>query len=280
MAKSNNVFAAINGAYFDAYNSLKYPIAYDTLIKNGKILRTSKRPTAVITPEGKLLVDNLTFKFSVYVNDAVKAYPWRVNFPSTEKEAITIFTHEYGAPIDVKNGAVAPIIENGVVTKIATSNFELPKNATTIVFNSGVANLANERFKIGDNVEIKYEINTTYTNLKDWKNVTAVGAGPSLIINGKITADGVADGFTEAKINTESSSRSFIGATKEGKIYIGNFPSATLKAAANACKDMGLINAMCLDGGGSVSLYYNGAVKQSGRNLNNVLGFVSVKQGK
>lgn len=177
------------------------------------------------------------------------------------------------------NGALAPIVENGIVTKIATSNFELPKNAFTIVYNPSVAHLVKERFKVGDSVSWDYKIKTTFTKPEDWKNVTtAFGAGPSLIINGNITADGAAEGFTEAKINTQASSRSFVGSTKEGKIYIGNFPSATLKNAAAACKDMGLINAMCLDGGGSVALYYNGAVKQSGRNLNNALGFVIVKQ--
>ncbi|MEG0836056.1 MAG: phosphodiester glycosidase family protein, partial [Christensenellaceae bacterium] len=82
------------------------------------------------------------------------------------------------------------------------------------------------------------------------------------------------EGFTEAKINTNSAGRSFIGATAEGKIIMGTMKSATLKTAAAACQQLGLVNAMCLDGGGSVGLYYNGSVKTAGRAVNNALGFM------
>jgi hypothetical protein len=125
-------------------------------------------------------------------------------------------------------------------------------------------------------VSYDYEIKTTFTNPSDWNSVkVAVGAGPSLIINGQVTADGVAEGFTEAKINTNRAGRSFVGATGDGRVIIGTMASATLAEAAAACKELGLVNAMCLDGGGSVALSYEGRAIASGRNVNNALAFVS-----
>ena len=271
-----NVFAAINGTYFDAYGSVKYPIPYGTLIKDNNVLHISKGPVAAITKDNKLVVDRLSFKITGYINDKIGFYPWRINHPSPEADAIAIYTQEYGAKVDVVNGGKAVIIENSKVKKIVSSSIDIPKNSYVLLFNSNVAYLS-KRFSVGDTVRYETDINTTFTKKQDWEEVSvALGAGPSLVINGKITADGAIEGFVENKINVDAGTRSFIGSTKDNRIFIGTFNSATLKTAAQICKDMGLVNAMCLDGGGSTSLYYNGSIKASGRNLNNVLAFVKV----
>ena len=104
-----------------------------------------------------------------------------------------------------------------------------------------------------------------------------LGAGPSLVINGILTADGYSEVFMDAKINTNSAGRSFIGAKEDGSIVFGNM-GATVVEAAEICKQMGLINAMCLDGGGSIALYYPSSnISMSGRKINNGLAFVEEK---
>lgn len=275
MAQSARAFAAINGTYFEAYNGT--PVPWGTLIKNGKVLHISQSGAVVgITSSGKLLVDRLSFDFEGYINGEYRAIPWRINHPSTESEAITIFTPEYATMVNLVPGAKGVLVSKQVVSSIATSGFYVPANGFAIVYNPTTAHLVNERYKIGDEVYYKVKINTTFTNAADWNDVTAgIGAGPSLIINGNVTANGEAEGFSEAKINVNSSPRSFIGATTDGKIIIGNMASATLTKAAAACQNMGLINAMCLDGGGSVALYYSPkGISMAGRNINNGLGFI------
>ncbi|WP_037373179.1 phosphodiester glycosidase family protein [Anaerovorax odorimutans] len=274
MAKDNNCIAAINGTYFEAYNGV--PVPWGTIIKNGKVLHIGNMGSTVgITSSGKMIIDNLTINFKGYINGEYRSIPWRINHPSTEDDAITIFTPEYGSNVEVTEGGMAPIIENGKVSRIATSDFTVPSNGFAILYNPSVANLVTERFKIGDEVFYDTEFVTKNTNSEDWKNVQyAIGAGPSLIINGQITADGAAEGFWEAKINTGKGVRTFIGATNEGKILMGTISNASLKEAASVCHQLGLINAMCLDGGGSTSLYYNGNVIAQGRNVNNGLGFI------
>lgn len=278
MAKKQGAFAAINGTYFSAYEGL--PVPWGTIIKNGKFIHTgSKNPVVGITDDGKLVIDRLTLKLGGYVNGELKTYPWRINHPSTEPQAITVFTPEYGTTVNMEPGAKAVLVSKGYVSQITTSSFNVPSNGFAMVFNSSGAHFVDQFYNIGDQADYKVTIETTFTDPSQWEDVTTgLGVGPSLIINGVITADGLAEGFTEDKININRSGRSFIGAKADGTIIIGNMNSATLKEAAEACKQMGLINAMCLDGGGSISLYYQPTiVSMAGRNLNNGLGFVEIK---
>lgn len=278
MAKSAGAFAAINGTYFEAYNG--EPVPWGTIIKNGKIIHISNGGSvAGITSEGKLIIDRLSFDFEVYINGKLRSIPWRINHPSTEAEAITIFTPEYGTTVHLQPGAKAVIIKNGSVKEFSVADFIVPSDGFAVVYNSSVVYLLDERFKTGDEVYYKADVKTTFTNADDWDDVvSALGAGPSLIINGTVTADGLAEGFFEAKINTNSAARSFIGSKSDGTVIIGNMGSATVKGAAEALKQMGFVNAMCLDGGGSVALYYPSEnVSISGRKINNGLAFVEEK---
>ena len=275
MAKKVDAIAAINGTYFEAYDGV--PVPWGTIIKDKKVLHIGNMGSTVgITEDNKLIIDNLHIGFKGYINGEYRAIPWRINHPSAEADAITIFTPEYKREVVLNKGNKAVIVTNGKVTSITNKNFTCPKNGFAIAYNSQVAHLVGERYKVGDKVEYEHEFITSHTKPEDWdKVVNAIGAGPSLIINGKVTADGSAEGFWEAKINTNKASRSFIGSTKEGKIIIGVIPSATLKEAAAICQNLNLVNAMCLDGGGSTSLYYKdkGSITQ-GRNVNNGLAFI------
>ena len=272
MAAANGAFAAVNGTYFEAYGGL--PVPWGTIIQGGRLLHTGGGAVAGITADGRLLVDRLTFTFSGYVNDTLAFYPWWLNHPGTDGGAITIFTPEFTGTITPPPGAQVVLVDSGgQVTAITAGPYTVPAGGFALAFNADTAYLVPERFHVGDRVRYETHIQTTFTNAADWEQVTeAVGAGPSLIINGAVTADGEAEGFTEAKINTNRGGRSFIGATASGQILIGNISSATLQEAAAVCQQLSLVNAMCLDGGGSVALYHNGS-KGAGRNVNNALGF-------
>lgn len=278
MAKNVNAFAAINGTYFEAYNGT--PVSWGTIIKDGKVLHISNGGSvAGITKDGKLIVDRLSFDFKGYINGQFRSIPWRINHPSTEPEAITIFTPEYGTTVNLIPGAKAAIVTDGKVTEIANFDFTVPSNGFAFVYNPLVTHLLDDRFKVGDTVSYEVIIKTTFTESSEWDNVVnALGAGPSLIIDGVVTADGTVEGFFEDKINKNSAGRSFIGSKEDGTIVFGNMNSATLTSAAAACQQMGLVNAMCLDGGYSIALYYPSAnVSTGGRNINNGLAFVEVK---
>lgn len=274
IANDNGAFAAVNGTYFDAYSG--YPVPYGVIIRDGKMLCAGSGTGAVagITADGRLLVDRMKPTLNVLINGKQELTAWRINFPSDEGTAVTIFTPEYQSPVTPPAGARTVLVNSaGQVISIVSDSFTPPQDGFGVTFNPDWAYLADRRFQIGDRVEYTVDYRTQFTSASDWADVTqAVGAGPSLIINGTVTADGAAEGFVEDKINVSRSTRSFIGATADGKILIGNIGNATLKEAASVCQNLSLVNAMCLDGGGSVGLYYNGQ-KTAGRDVNNALGF-------
>ncbi len=108
-----------------------------------------------------------------------------------------------------------------------------------------------------------------------WEQViTAVGAGPRLVVDGRVEVGTGEEGFTEEKIKTFSGTRSAIGFTKNGDVLLVSDSSATINQLAQIMKDLGVYQAMNLDGGASSALYVNGTyLRNPGRTLNNVLVF-------
>ncbi|WP_232841423.1 phosphodiester glycosidase family protein [Caldicellulosiruptor acetigenus] len=106
----------------------------------------------------------------------------------------------------------------------------------------------------------------------------AVGTGPTLVKNSKVSVDPKGEGFTEPKILSWSGARSAIGVTKQGDILLVTVSSATVYTLARIMKDLGAYNAMNLDGGTSSGLYFKGSyLTKPGRRLSNALVFCKIK---
>jgi exopolysaccharide biosynthesis protein len=276
---NNKVIGAINGTYFSAYDGTNLP--YGTIIENGKVVHIGNYGSVIgFTSDNKIIIDNLNIKIDGYINDKKSYYAWGINHPREEKDAIVIYTEEYKDAIS-SIGGKAVIVENGTVKYIAENkdNLWVSQNGFIIVFNQDVSYLVS-RFKVGDKVsyDFKFESKNIDQNIEsniNWKDVKlALGAGPSLIINGNITADGALEGFWESKINTNRAQRSFIGYTFDNKLVMGTVSNANLKEMAQICKELNLKGAMCMDGGASSGLYYEGKyITSPGRNINNAIIF-------
>jgi len=101
--------------------------------------------------------------------------------------------------------------------------------------------------------------------LREWKIQTAIGGGPVLLQNGRIKITNNEElKFTGKAIN-DKHPRTAMGYTKDNKLIIlviqGRSESsggATLTQEAQILKDLGCIEALNLDGGGSSCLLING----------------------
>ncbi len=99
-----------------------------------------------------------------------------------------------------------------------------------------------------------------------WKMKTAVGGGPVLVQNGEISISNNQEIKFAGKAIDDKHPRSAMGYTKEGKLIFmvieGRFPGkaegATLTQTAQLLKDIGCLEALNLDGGGSSCLLING----------------------
>ncbi len=99
-----------------------------------------------------------------------------------------------------------------------------------------------------------------------WKMQTAVGAGPVLVQNGQIKITNEEELKFTGKAITDKHPRTCMGYTSDGYLIImviqGRFPGiaegATLEQEAKLLIDLGCVEALNLDGGGSSCMLVNG----------------------
>ena len=105
-----------------------------------------------------------------------------------------------------------------------------------------------------------------FPELKKWKMKTAIGGGPVLVQNGAIKITNNEELKFAGKAIDDKHPRTCMGYTKEGKLIImviqGRFPGiaegATLTQEAKMLVDLGCVEALNLDGGGSSCMLVNG----------------------
>ncbi|MNC61842.1 hypothetical protein D3C75_1118120 [compost metagenome] len=104
--------------------------------------------------------------------------------------------------------------------------------------------------------------------------VTAVGAGPRLVKDGKISINPASEGFKDPKILNASGARSGIAIMADGSVLLATVSGATMKEWAAVMQKLGAKQAMNLDGGASSGMYAGGKMLTSpGRLLSNTLVF-------
>lgn len=104
------------------------------------------------------------------------------------------------------------------------------------------------------------------SSLVKWKMKTAVGGGPVLLSNGKIFITNNEERKFAGKAIDDKHPRTAMGYTEDDKLIIlvvqGRFPGiaegATLGQEAQILKDLGCLEALNLDGGGSSCMLVNG----------------------
>lgn len=271
MAKSSKAHASINGTYFAAYNG-DMPLPDGTLVQNGKPLHiTDIGCTVGFTPEGKVLIDFVTTRVQGYINSQLGWTSYRINRPTPDTSATVLYTPEYVGNIPLATNWTAIVCQDGKVIKKTSNPTTVPSNGFILTTPAS----SSSRFNMGDSVNYEVSFTPRNNSSEDWKDVTnALSAGPSLLINNKPTTSPKEEGFSESKILTQSAQRSFIGVTSDNQVIIGT-TSATIKELKSIAKQLGLKNAMCLDGGASSGLYYNNQfLTTPGRPINNTINFI------
>jgi len=116
---------------------------------------------------------------------------------------------------------------------------------------------------VKDSVIKRLPANTRYNR---WKMQTAAGGGPVLLHNGAVHITNNEERKFVGKAINDKHPRTAMGYTADGKLIIlavqGRFPNtaegATLTQEAQMLKDLGCVEALNLDGGGSSCLLVNG----------------------
>lgn len=107
----------------------------------------------------------------------------------------------------------------------------------------------------------------------DWSAYRSVLAcGPALVLDGRIDCDWASEGFRDPSV-TGSTYRMGVGYTQAGKLLLVMCrKSVTFEAFAAIMADLGCYEAMNLDAGASLAMWFQGkTIRQAGRRLTNLL---------
>lgn len=252
IANRENAIVAINGGYFKpqtgtplgtlminkkVYTGPIYDRVAMGIFDNGFDMARVQLKAEVKTNIGGLKIDN-------------------VNQPRMLSTHTIVFTPEWGeySPPSPKYG-VQIVVSKGKIVKTCTESSAIPKDGFIIV---GPASKLNS-IKEARNVKLDIKINP------EWKGVNhIISGGPYLVKNGEVYVD-----MTEQKLTAIGgrNPRTAIGYTKDGNLIMltadgreGASIGLTLNELAQLMKELGCVNAMNLDGGGSTVMFVNGQV--------------------
>ena len=228
----------------------------------------------MVRPHGRAAIDRVPLKIEGGLNGRWTwpnnwyAY-WINRYPAGTNDTITIFTPEWGERTGLTGGPQVQVAD-GVVTAIQNSSTIIPRNGFVVYFR-GEAKAASH-FAVGRTARWRV-VRADGKPMGDFASAReAIGCGPRLVTDGRITVDPAREGFRDPKILYASAARSAVGLSRDGTTMILATSSGTMREMAGVMQGLGAYQAMALDGGASAGLWLEGSyVTAPGRLLNNAL---------
>ncbi len=247
MSTSARAVAAVNGSYFSPNGEIIGLLKID-----GEIISTPAIPrTAVgVLPDGRLIFDQVSWQGYVEMTAGRVALSG-VNRSRGDNELI-LYTGYYGPATGTNAYGVEYVIRSdGVVMAASKGNTAI--GAGTVVLSAhGAAAKALAGLKVGDIVTIGQTLGPVWDGA-----VHALGAGPTLIKDGSIYLTTKTEEFGN-DVAGGRAPRTALGVTRDGQILLAVVDGRqvasgglTLLEMAIFMQELGAVDAMNLDGGGS-----------------------------
>ncbi len=253
--------AAINGGFFNRNNQL--PLG--AIRENGRWISSPilNRGAIAWNDAGSAIIGRLTLEETLTTAEG-EALPILFLNSGYVKAGISRYTPEWGETYTTLiDDEIIVAIEGGKVTqhlqgaKAGESTFAIPETGFLLTLRSFASALP--RLPIGTSVLINRATVPSYFEV--YPHI--LGAGPVLLSNNSTVLDPEAEQFNSNFIEGKAS-RSAIGQTAEGRLVIAivhhrtNGPGPTLTEMAQIMQQLGSVNALNLDGGGSTTLFLGG----------------------
>ncbi len=271
---------SINANFFESYTN-NLPIG-NVMVDGELVYSDSGMPCMGFTESGELVFGIPKYFTHVHLYDSDNKSVGRflaydVNITGGQGgETFRVYTNEYGSTVSITQAGTVFYFDNGTFTKYHTvssgDTVTIPSNGQVVYQSQGAEAWA---YPAGYENYIGYGYYNAYDDRGDdeavFDNVILQGlmAGNSqLVVNGSSAyamttyPESAADDIRW----TGSAGRTAIGELSNGKLLIVQ-GTASLQALADAMISLGCINAINIDGGGSVSMAVDGKVITSGRDL-------------
>ena len=252
IADRENAIVAINGGYFKPQTGT--PLG--TLMINKKVYTGPiyDRVAIGFFDDGYDMA-RLQMNADIKTNKGIIKVD-NINQPRMLSTHVIVYTGDWGkvSPATPKYGIQA-VIQDGKLINMSYEPCEIPENGYVI---SGPESIIREFQKAKNfNLDVKMS--------PDWVGVNHIlSGGPYLVKDGEIFVDMTAEKLTSVGGRNP---RTAIGYTKDNNLILltadgreGASVGLTLNELAYLMKQLGCVNAMNLDGGGSTVMYVNGQV--------------------
>lgn len=253
IVERSGAIAAVNGAYFA---STGRPLG--VFMIDGELLSEPYANRTALGLGPRLVVmDQVSFEGKVLLHDGtVLTTIEGLNRPRLQDELI-VYTKHHGTKTNTNAYGYEVVVVDGVVTEIQPGNSTIPPDGLVLSAH-GTQREPLARFKVGDPVEVDLQLNPAWHELGVNQ---IIGGGPRLVHDGKLQITGEEERFRD-DILVGRAPRTAIGITADHKLLLvtvnGRQPyvsvGMTLSELGNLLIELGALQAMNLDGGGSTTM--------------------------
>ncbi|MCZ8512680.1 phosphodiester glycosidase family protein [Paenibacillus filicis] len=277
MLADNDAAAGINGTFFDAFTEdISYRTPYGLVMNNNDLLYSGDKETSItVSTDKEASVQRLQ------VNSTVRAGSWSSLLAGVDvyygdvPHSAWLFTKDYGDDLSYPGVKIVVGPDGKVASVTAEGTAAIPAGGKVLLLSSDFTfDRTIKIVKAGD----KFSVSQTVTNLDTKASVPidqvrmAIGAGPKLVTEGRVDLDFERDRFNDPLVTERPNVRSFAGVDQEGKLVFGTVSYCTIEQMADVMVEIGMKDAINLDGGASSALYYKGRMLRApGRLLSNAL---------
>lgn len=249
MSEKAKAIAAVNGSYFATSGQILGLLKID-----GEIISTPSLPrTALgIKAGGEVVIDQVNYSGTVVLPGNIMLEISGVNCERGSNELV-LYTGYFGGTTQTNPFGSEYTVSGGKVTAINAGN-SLIAPGTIVLSAHGDSAKALSGLRIGDPVEIKQ-------TLGEWDKVMqAIGAGPMLVKGGSVFITTKVEDFG-SDVSGGRAPRTAVGLTKDNQLLLvtvdgrqSHSVGLSLLELALFMQELGAVEAMNLDGGGSTEM--------------------------
>ena len=274
---ASGALAVVNANYFQSYQDFKTPIGH--VVCGGEFLSGVTGLTAfALTSDNRVRVGKPAFFFRVSGDSGNSWSCYEVNSTVQGGDNSILFTPAYGPSVTLTAAGTVVTVKDGAITAVSSlspgESAPIPAGGFLLWLSAGYT--ATDYYRaptVGERVTMEPYLFKADEEGFVWDSsiVSLVSGSPRLVKDGASCTQ-LDPGFTEARFPTSSTPRTAIGVLPDGKLLLVSTGAATVQLMRELMLALGCEDAMCLDGGGSTALYYNGRTLRSpGRELTTTL---------
>lgn len=275
--EGKRIVAAVNGNFYNCwYDRNKplsvmennYPRIYGAIVTDGKMLNSGASVALGIAADGSMKIARATIKGTMTLGRQ-KLVAWCVNASNSDAQACYILTDELALGVDIPESSEIVIVRDGKVESVQSgcADFRTPAGTVAMVLNSGC--YARGSARVGSRAEYGFCVTDGDRDMENMKNI--IGGTGMIVENGVSAVDNNPNVTADDQDPDSVSVRSFAAITADGRLMLATVTSS-YRAIAQSLVQMGVQDAMTLDGGASSMLYANGkTLYPAGREMASIL---------